>query len=273
MSEYQYYDFLAIDKPLTKQQQKKLREISTRATITSHRMSNEYHYGNFKGNSRKLLNEYFDLFLYNSNFGYHEALYKIPHAPWMDQAFEGFRSFFPIEKVGDHLIIETSVELEEGGDPDYDADVTLLEPMRQSLLRGKLDALYIPWLYDVYHLAEFDPEMLEPCDVTMLSPPDDHLWRYASFFEIPSDLVEHAYRDVPASSPELSITDEASTRRWLKTLKAKEREDLLVDLLKDETGHTLNQLRGRYFSDTISSKKPASPITRRPVYQLLPPNS
>ena len=34
MSEYQYYEFQAIDRPLTDRQMRELREISTRATIT-----------------------------------------------------------------------------------------------------------------------------------------------------------------------------------------------------------------------------------------------
>jgi len=34
VSEYQYYEFQALDKPLTKQQQKELRSLSSRAEIT-----------------------------------------------------------------------------------------------------------------------------------------------------------------------------------------------------------------------------------------------
>ena len=34
MSEYQYYEFLAIDRPLTKDEIGELRKLSTRATIT-----------------------------------------------------------------------------------------------------------------------------------------------------------------------------------------------------------------------------------------------
>src|SRR6478672_5663909 len=49
MSEYQYYEFQAIDKPLTKQQMAELRAISTRAEITPTRFTNEYNFGSFKG--------------------------------------------------------------------------------------------------------------------------------------------------------------------------------------------------------------------------------
>ena len=43
MSEYQYYEFLAIDRPLDARQQRDLRALSTRAQITSTRLVNTYH--------------------------------------------------------------------------------------------------------------------------------------------------------------------------------------------------------------------------------------
>ncbi|MDH3316099.1 MAG: hypothetical protein OER43_10075 [Gammaproteobacteria bacterium] len=41
MSEYQYYEFQAIDRPLTQSQMRELRSVSTRATITPTRFVNE----------------------------------------------------------------------------------------------------------------------------------------------------------------------------------------------------------------------------------------
>ena len=40
MSEYQYYDFRALDRPLTSRQQSALRAISSRAEITSTSFTN-----------------------------------------------------------------------------------------------------------------------------------------------------------------------------------------------------------------------------------------
>jgi hypothetical protein len=42
MSEYQYYEFLALDRPLTEEQRAELRSISSRAEITATRFVNEY---------------------------------------------------------------------------------------------------------------------------------------------------------------------------------------------------------------------------------------
>lgn len=49
MSEYQYYEFQAIHRPLTHSQMREVRNFSTRATITPTRFVNEYHWGDFKG--------------------------------------------------------------------------------------------------------------------------------------------------------------------------------------------------------------------------------
>jgi hypothetical protein len=48
MSEYQYYEFLALDRPLTYGEQELLRGISSRAQITATSFSNHYEYGDLK---------------------------------------------------------------------------------------------------------------------------------------------------------------------------------------------------------------------------------
>src|SRR5437016_14534247 len=52
MSEYQYYEFHAIDRPLSERQRRELRACSTRATITSTRLINHYEWGDLKGDPR-----------------------------------------------------------------------------------------------------------------------------------------------------------------------------------------------------------------------------
>ena len=44
MSEYQYYEFQAIDEPLDERAMRNLREITSRAEITSTSLINEYHW-------------------------------------------------------------------------------------------------------------------------------------------------------------------------------------------------------------------------------------
>ena len=54
VSEYQYYDFRAIDRPLTKKEMAALRSISTRAAITTTSFTNHYEWGDLKANPSKL---------------------------------------------------------------------------------------------------------------------------------------------------------------------------------------------------------------------------
>ncbi len=61
MSEYQYYEFLAMDRPLDERGMAELRAISTRAAITPTHFSNEYSYGSLKANRDELLERYFDV--------------------------------------------------------------------------------------------------------------------------------------------------------------------------------------------------------------------
>jgi len=50
MSEYQYFEFQAIDHPLTEEQMTELRRYSSRAAITPTSFEVEYNWGDFKGN-------------------------------------------------------------------------------------------------------------------------------------------------------------------------------------------------------------------------------
>jgi hypothetical protein len=58
VSEYQYYEFRAIDKPLDEAGMDYLRSLSSRAEITSTSLTNEYSYGSFRGKPEDLMSRY-----------------------------------------------------------------------------------------------------------------------------------------------------------------------------------------------------------------------
>ena len=78
MSEYQYYEFQAIDRPLTPGEMAELRKLSSRASITPTRLQNVYHYGDFRGDPLKLMERYFDAFVYVANWGTHRFMVRLP---------------------------------------------------------------------------------------------------------------------------------------------------------------------------------------------------
>jgi len=69
VSEYQYYEFQAIDRGLTHADMDALRSISTRAEITSTSFTNHYEWGDLKADPLQLLEKYFDAFVYVANWG------------------------------------------------------------------------------------------------------------------------------------------------------------------------------------------------------------
>lgn len=78
MSEYQYYEFLAIDRPLTSEEMSELRVLSTRAHITPVSFTNEYNWGSFRGNPDKMMQQYFDAHVYVANWMTAVFMVRVP---------------------------------------------------------------------------------------------------------------------------------------------------------------------------------------------------
>lgn len=78
MSEHQYYEFLAIDRPLSAADMHWLRSLTTRAQITTTSLTNSYQWGGFRGDPYELLKRCFDAHVYTSNFGSRWFLLRLP---------------------------------------------------------------------------------------------------------------------------------------------------------------------------------------------------
>src|SRR5579872_4904010 len=78
MSEYQYYEFCSVNKPLSPKAREEMASLSSRAKISTHGASYVYNYGDFRGDPKKLVLKYFDVFFYISNFGGIRLLFKYP---------------------------------------------------------------------------------------------------------------------------------------------------------------------------------------------------
>ncbi len=64
MSEYQYYEFQAIDRHLTQEERAAIGELSSRVKPTATSASFTYSYGNFRGDPKQVLARYFDIMYY-----------------------------------------------------------------------------------------------------------------------------------------------------------------------------------------------------------------
>ena len=150
MSEYQYYEFLAIDRPLTEREMQELRAVSSRAVITATRFTNHYEWGNFKGDPRAWMERYFDAFLYFANWGTHEFMLRLPRRVLEPATARRYccGQAASARVKGEHVILEFLSE-EEGSDwfeEDEDGSLSSLVPLRAEIASGDLRALYLGWL-------------------------------------------------------------------------------------------------------------------------------
>ena len=81
MTEYQYYDFQAVDRALTVAEQDSLRRLSSRAEISPTSFVNHYDWGEFGGNPHDLMDELFDAHLYLANWGTRVLYFRFPLGP------------------------------------------------------------------------------------------------------------------------------------------------------------------------------------------------
>lgn len=201
MSEYQYYEFRAVDRPLGRTEQGELRAISTRARITAAGFVNHYDWGDFKGDPDRLMERYFDLFLYLANWGSRRLSMRLPER-LLDTA--GLKRFVigsesaTIRTAGENLIIDVfrdEIEMEDQDDGDGWLDA--LASLRGDILDGDLRLFYLVWLMAV-ESGEAPDDAMEPlAGIGALTP---SLEAFAQFFCIDGDLVEAAADATPAHS-------------------------------------------------------------------------
>ncbi len=78
MSEYQYYEWQTIDRPLTDQEQAEVNRLSSHIEVSPTGAWVEYSWGDFKHDPKRVLAQYFDAFLYVTNWGSRELLFRFP---------------------------------------------------------------------------------------------------------------------------------------------------------------------------------------------------
>ena len=152
MSEYQYYEFQAIDHPLREADRRALRALSTRARITATSFTNHYEWGDFKGDPRRLVERWFDLHLYLANWGTRRLIMRLPKRLVERAQLDAF--LFSVDWVtvwekGENLIIDMCRdEVEQCWDDWDDGSGCLgaLAPLRADVLSGDLRLFYLLWL-------------------------------------------------------------------------------------------------------------------------------
>lgn len=265
MSEYQYYDFRAIDRPLDRDQMAELRELSTRAQITPTSFTNVYHFGNFKGDPLALVEEYFDAHLYVSNWGTRQLALRLPlrlldlataqQYCW-DEPAEAYES-------GDNIILNFTSEDEDGVeefDRDGEAWLGSILGIREQLAAGDHRALYLAWLFLIQN-GEVGDEAIEPPAPAGLGRLTGALFEFAEFLRIDPDLIAAAAQGSAPTPPE-AAADPAELAAWIAQLPPGAKDTALLSLLQGDGPTVAAELRRRFRHDTGTSERDAAPKAR-----------
>jgi hypothetical protein len=194
MSEYQYYEFQAVDRPLSSKEMATLRSYSTRARITPASFVNDYSWGNFKGNADAWMERYFDAFLYLANWGTHILKLRLPVRLLDPKTARLYaRGEHAVARVKNgNVIISLHSEYEDGDDSvGSEGWLASLISVRAELARGDLRALYLGWLLCA-QCADLDPEELSPPVPAGLAKLSASLTSLVEFLRIDKDLVRDA---------------------------------------------------------------------------------
>ena len=276
MSEYQYYEFQTIDRPLTAEQQAAMRKLSSRVELSATRAAFNYSYGDFRGEPLKVLEEHFDALLYIANWGSKQLAFRFPRGAIAAEQLEPYLLGDEESYVGDihttpqHLILNLETREEEGyGWIEGEGLLDPLIPLRAAILRGDMRALYLFWLRCAADQAEWVDADEDAID-TLSEPPlppglgdmDPALQAFAEFFAVDHDLIAAAAE----ASASLTANDEP-LEQWLTLLPEAERNDFLVRLARGEPHVDVALLR-RLRAVAGANTAPAAGSPRRSFEEL-----
>jgi hypothetical protein len=275
MSAYEYYEFLAVDRPLSQAQQDEVRAVSSRARITSTSFTNDYHRGDFGGDPREMMERYYDAHLHITSWGTHQLMLRLPETLLdlgtarryhIDEQVEAWVS-------GEHIILDLCGEDEEEDDWDEDADDSLaaMAGLRAELAAGDLRPLYLAWLAavgtwdrdeDAFE-DDFEDELEPPVPAGLgsLTAPQRAL---ADFLRLDADLLATAASAAPRPAPVRDDPEELA--RWIADLTEAEKNALLVRVVGGEAGLLRLELLRRFHGEP---KIDGDGAPRRTVAELL----
>lgn len=273
MSEYQYYEFLAVDQLLSRQQMDELRRLSGRAQITASHFKNTYNWGDFRGNPDTVLEKYFDAFLYVANWGTHLFQLRLPGRMIEFQTVRpyGTGPGLKAREANEFVFLKYCWDRETFGDEFYEDEagdgwLDSLVSLRADLLRGDHRCLYLGWLLSAQsgELADDDTEPAVPAGLQELSTP---LQSLVDFLRIDPDLLAIA---AEASLPlkGMSLSQEDLTE-WLARLPVREKDSILLRLVQGGDPHLSVELWRRVQQEKKPSEVLSLDDSRRAVRDLL----
>ncbi|MFL5691313.1 MAG: hypothetical protein ACJ795_05855 [Ktedonobacteraceae bacterium] len=261
MSEYQRYEFMTIDRPLTRAQLDAVDALSSHIEASSTHALIEYHWGDFKHDPIKVLHKFFDGFLYWANWGAPELALRFPHGILPVDLIDGYDldDFVTFTQHPDYDILDIHFGEMEGPDEWIEYELGSLIAIRDELMEGDLRALYIVWLAGQSMMGSYDEEEDYEISVPAVPPAFDKLTAaqqaLAELLQVPQELLVAAARHSNAAM--LSTDDDFVA--WVELLTPERRSSYLVRLAHNEPG--LSRLLVKELRELSQGKTKVTPST------------
>ncbi|MGL5194290.1 MAG: hypothetical protein ACRC8Y_11955 [Chroococcales cyanobacterium] len=236
MSTYQYYEFQALDRPLTEKEQDYIHTLSSRVQVNRTQAIFVYNYGDFHGKPEQVLDKCFDIMLYTASWGSRQLMFRLPKSlinsaeleP--DQVPDGIE----ISTTEQSVIIDIKILDEDlNGWTEGEGLLPGMLSLRDDLLQGDYRVLYLGWLQAAQLGYDFEPdtciELPIPANLHNLSKP---LEAFVDFVELNPDLIDAAAQLSPLAKTKSDSIPELQKR--IPQLSEQERNDFLARLLQKE---------------------------------------
>ena len=273
MSEYQRYEFMTIDRPLTGAQLDAVNNLSSHIEASATHAFIEYHWGDFKHDPIDVLHKYFDGFLYWANWGSPQLAFRFPRGILPENLLDGYDldDFVTFTRHRDYDILDIQFGEMEAPDEWTEYDLGSLIAIRDELMEGDLRALYIVWLAGQRMIEgygeeeDYDEEEHEgeEEDYEISVPPvppgfgtlTAAQYALAELLQVPEELLVAAARHSKGAAP--STKDDFAA--WVRLLSPDRQQEYLVRLAHNEPG--LSRLLVRELRELGQDKSRARPST------------
>ncbi len=236
MSTYQYYEFQALDRPLTEKEQDYIHTLSSRVQVNRTQAIFLYNYGDFRGQPKQVLEKCFDIMLYTANWGSRQLMLRLPKSLINPAELEPYQvpDGIEISTTEQSVIVDINIQDEDlNGWTEGEGLLPKMLSLRDDLLQGDYRVLYLGWLKAAELCYDFEPETCReppiPANLHNLSKP---LQAFVDFIELDQDLIDAAAQLSPQSETKSDAIKELQQR--IPQLSEQERNDFLARLLQGE---------------------------------------
>jgi hypothetical protein len=242
MSEYQYYEFQAIDRPLTPEEQEAVARLSSRVDPHPWRAVFTYSFGGGIGRRAEgLLADYYDALLYLANWGSRQLAFRFPKGlvdPEQLRQYNVETLEYPSDTITvttgeEYAILDIQLHEEEGmGWIEGEGWLGSLVGLRDAILQRDHRVLYMAWLKGLELAYDVDEDAQEPPIPPGLRELTPSLRTFVELFDVNEDLIDAAAQR-SASLKARALTED-DLRRAIAQLSTEERDGFLLRLAQGE---------------------------------------